>query len=253
MNHIIREKRKLIFNGRIITPTIIRQFAKLFEEESLKPSEDFEKMITTIYSIDADDNSSYESQSSQIFESGEMIEKKVIMRINMRLNTFDNSRNIELQLSDSLKDDTTTNFILVSGEDTIWVNGITAKFNEVLNQSQKQVKAISVIEYFAFLAILFFNIVYFRLFYSNFEKMHSDFYKLLFIVGIPIASMVGFSNIGEYLKGLWPSVELQTGPGYLQIPMLKRKKLNWILSVIIIPLLLGFIYDVLKNTFHLIQ
>ncbi|THU32546.1 hypothetical protein FAM09_27540 [Niastella caeni] len=251
MNHIIREKRKLIFNGRIITPTIIRQLAKLFEEESFKPSDDFEKVITTIYSIDADDNSSYESQSTQIFESGEMIEKKVVTRINMRLNTFDNSKNIELQLSDSLKDDSTTNFILVSGEDTIWVNGITAKFNEVLNQSQKQVKAISFTEYCAFLAIIIFNIIYFRLFYSSFEKMHSDFYKLIFIVGIPIVSMIGFSNLGDYLKGLWPSVELQTGPGYLQIPMLKRKKLSWILSVIIIPLLLGFIYDILKSFFHI--
>jgi hypothetical protein len=44
-------------------------------------------------------------------------------------------------------------------------------------------------------------------------------------------------------------MELQTGPGYLQTPILKRKKLVWVAVTFLIPIVIGIIYDIAKSLY----
>jgi hypothetical protein len=48
---------------------------------------------------------------------------------------------------------------------------------------------------------------------------------------------------------MWPDVELQTGPNYLQIPLQKREKLYWIIAAIAIPTALEIAFDLFKHSF----
>jgi hypothetical protein len=250
MKNKIREKRRLNFSGKIFTPEIVRQLASVFENESQSINNQNSEMLSTLYSIDATDNSSFESQDTAIFEKEGLIEQKVMSRINMRLQTFDNSKNVELQISSSQAADPINNFVLVSGDDSTWVNGTIARFSEILNRTKIQNTRHQQIAIGVLLTILAFNILYFRLFYHLIEKVSSELLRVwVLTLGVSVGSMILFNLTGEYLKTLWPSVELQTGASHLQISLQKRNKIKWLLSSIALPLVLGLVYDLLKNVF----
>jgi hypothetical protein len=248
MKNKIREKRKLAFSGKIFTPETVRQLAKIVHQEASDIMVSNKESVTTLYSFDSVDNSSFESEQPTIFEKEGLIEQKLMNRINIRLQTFDNSKNIEILISSSQDDDPVNNFILVGGDDSIWVNGIVSRFSEILNLAKSRKSMNSQIDISTFLSLIAFNIIYYRLFYSSIQKIGNEFLKTwVLVLGVSIGSMIFFQKLSEYLKTLWPSVELQTGTSYMQIPYQKRVKLKWILSAIGLPLLLGLIYDLLKN------
>lgn len=66
MNTVIREKRKIRFQGRIITPITIRKIAELVHQTA---SSETDEQVFENYSVDARDDSSYESISVGIFDS----------------------------------------------------------------------------------------------------------------------------------------------------------------------------------------
>lgn len=68
MNSLIREKRKLVFEGKRFTPEIVRQFAAVIDEEGHK-----ESSAVLLYSVDTTDESSFESSSSIIFHRGNFL------------------------------------------------------------------------------------------------------------------------------------------------------------------------------------
>jgi hypothetical protein len=68
-------------------------------------------------------------------------------------------------------------------------------------------------------------------------------------LGAPILSAILLTKLSNYVKSVWPTVELQTGPNYLQKPKESRKKAELIFLTIVIPLVLAFLYDVLKSNF----
>ena len=249
----IREKRKVIFKQKIITPTIIRRFAAIIQNEAGNDNSVFPDNILIVYSIDATDNSSYESQSIEIFSDGGIIDSKIVERISMRFQTFDNSKNIEIQFRHTNAKESKDNYINVSGDNPIWVNGILSQFSEILSLTENQKPYKTIIEYSTLPVTIIFNIIYFRIFYPYFSQINNGWIALFFILIIPGVSLYVFDAIEKYLVLLWPNVELQSGPHYLQSTVAKRKKLKWIITAILIPLILGLIYDLLKNGFHLIH
>jgi hypothetical protein len=245
MKNIIREKRRLVFGYKRITPKIIRKFSEIIENEiSQLNGDDFYK----IYSVDATDNTSFESQSNKIFDENEVIENRNVRKISMRFYTLDNSKNIEIQIVHSIQNENSENFILVSGDDSNWVNGILSRLTEIIKLAEKQPEIKDKSGYLMFFTFLLFNVVYFRMCFDFLEKSISNTWLVIFfIVGIPILSLIFLSKFFTYLDGLWPSVELQTGPNYMQKPKENRNKAQWILVSIILPLLLALIYDLIKR------
>lgn len=250
MKNIIREKRKLVFGYKRITPKIIRDFSNLIENEVSLLNNKKVSDYYVMYSVDATDNTSFESQSNEIFSEDQVIENRNIKKINMRFYTLDNSKNIEIQIVHSIKNENSENFILVSGDYPNWVNGVLSRLTEILNLAEKQPKFKDNSGYLMFLILVLFNVVYFRLFYSFLvNSTSSEILKIFFIIGVPLLSLIYLNKLFAYFDSLWPTIELQTGPNYLQKPKVNRNKAQWILVTIILPLILGLVYDLIKSFF----
>lgn len=247
MQPFIREKRKINFAYRIIKPHHIQQIAKIINQENIAANANKDVSSFVIYSVDATDNSSYESKSPIIFGDLGLLYTKVIHKVQMRFQTSNNEKNIEVQFLQILENETGNNYINVSGDDATWVNGIISRFSEIINSAQEQPKTHLVIDNLAIPVAIIFNVLFFRIFYTYIEHISYDWIRLVITFGIPIGTLLLFNRMSEYLKTLWPSMELQTGPKYLQATAMKRRKMNWILGSIFIPLLIGFLYDLLKS------
>lgn len=246
MNAIIREKRRLAFSFKRITPKTIRAFSKIIEKEIQILDKEQKDNFYKMYSVDATDNTSFESQSDEIFSESQVIESRIVRKISMRFYTLDNSKSIEIQIVDLVKDENSENFIMVSGNDPTWVNGILTRLVAILNTAEDQSK-IRYSGWIVFSLLIMFNVEYFRLFFDYFPKTN-EFIFTVCLAGIPFASMLLAIKFHNYIETLWPSVELQTGPDYLRIPNKKRNRLQWLAISIFLPLLLSIIYDVIKNS-----
>lgn len=241
-NNIIREKRRLSFNFKRITPKIIRSLSSVLEQEvnDVSGKNEYYKL----YSIDTQ-KSSYESQSTMIFDENQIIENQMVKKINMRFYTLDYSKNIEIQIVHSINNENLENFIMVSGDEATWVNGILGRLTEILNNAENQSKFNSQYGgWSVFLLCFLFVIEYFRLF--SFDKLN-DTLAIFLMLGIPLAMIIGAFNLHSYLEKVWPSIELQTGPNYLHFASQKRNKIQWLMATIIIPLFLAVLYDIIKN------
>lgn len=241
-NNIIREKRRLTFNFKRITPKIVRNLSSILEQEVKEASDKNEYYI--LYSVDTQ-KSSYESQSTIIFNEDQTIENQIVKKINMRFYTLDYSKNIEIQIVHSLKDEKFENFIMVSGDESTWVNGILGRLSDILNDAENQSKFYFQYGGLVLFAVwLLFIIECFRLF--TFDKINSTLAQFL-MLGIPLTMMLGAFKLHDYLEKVWPSIELQTGPNHFQFASQKRSKIKWLMATILIPILLAVLYDVIKN------
>lgn len=247
MRNLIREKRRVTFEKKRITPQTIRSFANIIENEINNLSKSDEKTFYIMYSIDAIDNSSYESQSAEIFKEEGIIESKVIKKITMRFNTIDNSKNIEIQIMHTQVNNNTENFILVSGSESVWVNGILGIFTDILKNIEPQSKYSESLGFPLFITWFVFIFFYFRAFYEDMERLLYTWLRIFFVVGLPILSIVLFFTLHDYLNSLWPSIELQTGKEYQQLPSKKRKIMSYWMVAVVIPILLEILYYILNK------
>ncbi|TRX31649.1 hypothetical protein FNW52_18550 [Flavobacterium sp. ZT3R18] len=246
-NNIIREKRRLVFNFKRITPKIIRDLSNIIEQEikSLSTNETIDHYI--IYSVDATDNTSFESQSNEIFTENQIIESRVVRKVVMRFYTKDNSKNIEVQMVHLINDENSENFISVSGDEPNWVNGVLSRLSEIINNAENQSKFKDRFSGWIISAVfVLFNVEYFRL--VHFEKTQYELLATLYVIGVPILSASAAFGLHAYIEKLWPSVELQTGPEYLQLATKKRNNMKWLMATIFFPILLAIIYDVVKSS-----
>ncbi len=246
----IREKRKLFFSNKIVTPEVIRNLATMFHDEAASALAYTSTLLN--FSIDAADNSSYESASPDIFSEGQLIGKKTITRITMRFQTFENDKNMELQLFHTQDTDSMENYVVVSGDNSTWVNGMMTRLNENLETCQKQPAVERIMSYTGLPVVVIFIIFYFRLFYHDINNSKNDWLKFIGIIGIPLAIIFLLQQLGKYILTIWPSVELQTAPGYQQKPLQKRRQFKFIITMVVLPIIMAFVCDLLKNWMHLL-
>lgn len=247
MKTLIREKRKLIFQYKRINPADIRSLASIFEREAALEAEKNNSNASLIFSVDADDDSSYESQAAIIFNENEIINKKVIYKIGMRLNTIDYSKNIDLQLFHTSDDKNKENYILVSGDDSNWVNGIMAKFSDILKNIEDQPRINKKLGLLIVVLWLGINFYYFKIFWKYIVLVKNDLGTVLLYIGVPLLSMIIISVISSRIETLFPVIELQTGPDHMQIHKTRRKKLSLLFTALGLPIFTGFVYDLIKN------
>ncbi|XLS29213.1 hypothetical protein ACJD0Z_18700 [Flavobacteriaceae bacterium M23B6Z8] len=247
MKDTIREKRKLFFTGKIITPQIIREISALIENEvekaNLKKQEYF-----LMYSVDAIDNTSFESQSPTIFDASGLIEKRVVESIRMEFHTSNHSKKIEVSLDNCMEDSDSDNYIAVSGDDSNWVNGILERLSQIIDSSESRSKFSNYIGITAFIIYVFVISVFINIMNPIVQKQsEKNFIPLIIFFIVP--SLLGFLALHtyQYIRNLFPNVELQTGPNHARIPEVNRRKVQIILMTIIMPLVLAFIYDLLKG------
>lgn len=249
MNAIIREKRRLTFKFKRITPKIIRALSAIVEEEVHFLTNEYRNNFYKLYSVDTIDNTSFESQSKEIFSENQVIENRLTRKISMRFYTLDNSKNIEIQIVHLVKDENSENFITVSGDDPTWVNGVLGRLTETLDMAEDQLKH-PYSGWIIFILMVLFNVEYYRLVGEYVVSTKSE---LLLLISISIPSFISIFlaiKFHNYIESVWPSVELQTGPDYKRVPNLRRKKIQWLTVSVILPLILSLIYDVIKSNFQ---
>jgi hypothetical protein len=238
----IREKRKFHFSNKRITPTIIRDLASVFEKELKVSTEGI-----SFYSVDAKDNSSYESRSIIIFIEEGILAKKSLHKVIMRFNTGDFSKSMEVQILNTADEKSQENYIVVSGDDPIWVNGVISGLSEIISNAENQPQNESLINGIALVTGILLIVEYFRIFYNPILHLESEWIKLALILGVPMVIFIYSSKLGIYINELWPSVELQTGPEYKLLPAKKRKILiSWI-AAIGLSLIAAVIYDLFSS------
>ncbi|WP_177733459.1 hypothetical protein [Flavobacterium inviolabile] len=246
MSRTIREKRMLTFNFKIITPKIIRNLSDIIEKEVQSLTEDRRNDFYILYTVDTRDNTSFESQSNEIFKENQILENRIVQKITMHFYTYDNSKSIEIQIVHSVKDENLQNFIKVSGDETIWVNGVLVRLSEILDWADNQIH-IKYSNYIILPLLIIFNIEFYRLILMN-PIFDANLCKLLFAV-VFIISIHLSTKFPTYIQNLWPSIEIQTGLDHQNSVKKGRNKLFWILTSIILPLLLALIYDLIKSFF----
>jgi hypothetical protein len=193
MKSVIREKRRLTFGYRRITPNIIRAFSDIIENEITELKSEKKSKYYILYSVDATDNTSFESQSNEIFKENQIIETRNVRKIVMRFYTLDNSKNIEIQIVHSIENESSENFILVSGDYPNWVNGILKRLSEIIELAEIQPRFKNNIGYLSFFTFILFNIVYFRLIFNFFEKNTTNQWIIMFLLlGVPFLSILFF-------------------------------------------------------------
>ena len=96
MNPLIREKRKISFDQKRITPQTIRDITKIIDEEATALKKTKEVLVK--YSLDLADDSSFEGSYPIIFDDPDLLEKQVAAKVFMQLVASDGSESIEMQM-----------------------------------------------------------------------------------------------------------------------------------------------------------
>jgi len=247
MNQLIREKRKVAFNFKRITSTTITALSEVIDMEvhALTASG---TPYYLMYSVDANGDTSFESASSVIFKDTEVVGNHIINKVAMRFYTLDNSKSIEIQIVHSVKNENAENFIMVSGEDSTWVNGILNRLTALVKGAEGQLKVNTFYKGLFILSLMLaFNIEFFRLGSKTFFRVGNETIAALLIFVGPAISFILAFKLGNYIDSLWPAIELQTGPQHFSSTIKKRNTMKWVMASIIVPIVLSVLYDVFKN------
>jgi hypothetical protein len=246
LNHNgIREKRRVDFKNKIITSNVIRNIGKIIMNEVENLNEEEWKSLYLNFSLDSIDRS-FESQSIIIFAENGLLEQHTIRKVSMKFQTLSNSKHIEVQFNHSQPENNLENFILVSGDDVIWVNGVLSTIQEKVNNAETQSK-LGWLKTVSVLLIIGLNILYFFLFFKYFIVVNSELLLILMVVGIPILSLYLMSYINIQIDKIWPSLELQTGAEHMKIAKKKRQTLWLLFSSLGIPIIMYLIDLLLKE------
>lgn len=246
MNGIIREKRKISFSYKRITTATLVALSDIIESEiSLLVLGNSPYYV--LYSADATDNTSFESGSNYIFKEGEVVDRRIINKVTMHFYALDNSKHIEVQIMHSIKNENLENFLKVSGDDSTWVNGTLARLNSIINSSQQQLKINHGFRLFILgIIVVLFNIQAYRILSGYNIHLQNDVLLTFYVLFIPLGSLIGAVNFQSYMDKLWPVIEIQAGPEHLNDIVKKRKRLKWVVGMVVLPILLSAAYDLLK-------
>ena len=246
MTNLIREKRKVTFSFKRINAAVIRKLSELIEDQVAELRTN-QTEYYLLYSMDASDSTSFESTSNEIFREQSLMDNKVLQKVVMRFYALDHSRNIEIQIMHSVKNENSDNFISVSGDDSTWVTGILQRLSEIISGAEEQSQVNSRYGgYLMFVFLVILNIEYYRLFFDYFNAV-GGWLSVIAVLGFPPASIFFATWVSNELDMIYPAIELQTGASHMQAQQKKRKSLQWWAVTIILPLLLALIYDILKS------
>jgi len=251
----MKETRRKIIKDKIFTKDDIRNIYKIVKEiHNNKSSLELE--------LNCQDGSSYESESDDLLNDGDIVDTKRCASVNIEYHDYNLERRISIMLRHD--DGIYYNGLIVSGLDRNWVSGTFDRINTTIDSVKPQqhwfIRYKSIILH---VSAFFFGLMFYRilcvLLYQHIEPIDTpseiikairDFlHKYPFVRHTILGTcfwLQGFFPV-LYLRGwvlkLWPSVEFDFGPEHQKYEKNKRNRLGLFFSVIIIPLLISFIYD----------
>jgi hypothetical protein len=258
----VSETRKFSISNVIVTLDNLREISKIIEESAnkIKVSDYRFRRIH----IETQDGSEYKSSSSNILSQGSILDSKQINKIRMYFEDSMSEDRPSISIYLTHGNSYGSNYIEVIGNESTWVNGVMRRFEDIVGDWERQP---TWPRRFQWAFVLLFVIGIMRVIWlivltilsqyaAAFPQINSlsPSRKLITSLVITILPALLFAIPGYYITDklveLWPNVELRTGREHAQIYRKRRDRLWTIMGLIIIPLLITFLYDLIKLLFQ---
>jgi hypothetical protein len=269
-----KEKREVSIDNKIFTKddiiSLIKLFNKLSNEildkskkikreelirkgckESSIEEKDIDNSNSSLELISSD-NSTYTASLDQILDEDAIFSNKKITEINLYFTecVLDSQFKIRIMHSGS-----SSSYVSVEGQDRAWVNGTIRLIEDFLSNCRNQstfVKKFQIlIIALTILILMLFLLNLIELFIKTqlpFPKIVANLFTkdlIFFLIVLSLITATPAIFIYEWLKKLFPRIEIQTGKDFQKIESEKRKKLWIITSIIVIPTIISFLLRLL--------
>lgn len=262
----MKETRKKIIEDKIFTKSDICSIFKIVNSEYEYSKKAKNHSLSRLeLNLNCQDGTNYESESDDLLNDGDIIDTKRCVSVSIRYNDYKLERRTSVTFEHG--SDYGNEFI-VSGLDRNWVSGTFDRIDTTIDSVKPQkhwfIQYKSIILH---VSAFFFGLMIYRildiLWYQHIEPINNpseiiqairDFiYKYLFVLytiqGIFfwLQGIFPVLYLRNWVLKLWPSIEFDFGPEHQKSEKNKRKRLGLFFFVIIVPLLISFIYDLIKN------
>jgi len=198
----------------------------------------------------------YDSNDIAIIGDGGILERKRIVEFEMSYEDAEEGKSILLRLEHAPTSRRGTG-ATVSGWDENWVDGIARGVENHLKEWKRQAgwPHNSWLWLFILLpgigtSLLFTSFSFDVLGMAPIRLGESGIllflHGLYFLVGFLPGAMLGGLMLSK-VRQLYPSVELLTGPEHAQEEKQRRRKLYWLVTVVIVPFLVGVLVELVKG------
>ena len=214
------------------------------------------------YSIKAFDGSRYTSESNEILKKDGLIDQKQIESISF--NYWEPKYGISIEINLAHTDGTWSNEFQVVGKDTTWVNGVVQQLSEIIDNCESQKEWPK--KYSFFIKSLFaicigifsgYVVLWLIVLLRTEETPNVDngtvwniqaiFRTFLYFGFFVMLSIIPSDILYKKINELYKNVELQLGKDYQQIEKIKRRKINTIFTLVIIPAVFMVLQDIIFN------
>lgn len=262
----MKETRSLQITKKQFSINNMRFIANILYDE-YKNAKRQDRHCSITYLIKCNDDTSYESDSLNIFEEGEIVSIKKAEMIEF---TFHDYR-LERYVFFSVSEGNGRSFVKVQGNDGKWVKNLFIKLKEYIDsvngQENPLLKYKEIIRHILALGlgkiILFVMVGILSFFFGTEgnsnpsegvirlrELIQKNIILAQFFVNWLIPWLYGLSiakDIIREINKLWPNVEFDFGPEQERYYKISRDRLKRILTLVIIPSVLMIVYDLIKT------
>lgn len=249
------EKRSSSIHNKAIKPTDIVQLAKVFstiyEELLSKHNKDVKNKIISEYAskprvsfhLESDDGIEYSTDNLELFQQDGVIYNRVFTELGFRVDYFELSYEARMSLSCNKY---SSSYFEVEGSDSNWVASTFQKLRDCVSLWEHQDSKIKRYRWPLSIALSVMvgwflgTIVFFILNYYIHDLKPSIFYVCTITGSWFLGSILSWP-LADHFAGLWPDIEIVPGPEHRRILQMKRHRLTWLFSVIIIPFLISLI------------
>jgi hypothetical protein len=259
-----KETRRFAFGDIIVRPEDVRTLAKIAVEVS-GSQQQAETRPNLSFIIHAERGRTFESDSPELFDEDGHLDSKQVYAVGIELSDYKTGARVRVYLQDSESAGAYSNYVEVSGKDSMWVEASTTKLKEAILGFEKQPtwprkweplfvivgalgigRAWDVVVYFSETYVFHILPLTPRPHWVEVLKPFAPLIQwgLIFLMGL-------FPSIylTKKLLELWPSVEFRMGREWNQLVKKRKERLWGFFVIAIVPLLLSLLYDLLKDHF----
>lgn len=264
----MKETRRLRIKDKVFAKADIRRIAQVLLDKyqsTQEGEEDVYHLSSISVQLSCADDTSYESESIELFEDGGFIDIKKTDSIQM---TFHNYA-LEQSIDFSIQHGGYRSSLIVRGNDKNWVNGTFTTLKEIVDSVKPQDNWILRHKtlFLHLIAIGTGSLIYLvldALIYrhiqpiqnpSGFAKAVRDLLRaipwLVYLIEWVLRWFMGIMNaafpLRKWFLDLWPEIEFNFGPEHLNLEKARRERVWAVLLIIIFPVAIEIIGDILSG------
>lgn len=255
----MKQTKKLEIKHRIFRACDLKRISAVFDRQK-QSAEDSNQNYHIKYTVSFDDQTSFESDSSVIFDDSSIVETKRPVAIGFVFFNHSLSRHMEIELTHGNLN--YRNYITVSGKESSWVNDNFTKLKEIIEGAESQSSWLSkhphlllnvmalCVGSLAILTITTFaysiaanktpSVYVLSEAVSKLKFAHNPAFHIFgFFFSLSIGYAFGAYNIYQWFISAWPNIELDFGADHLKREKRIRERIAAITALVIIPVLIA--------------